>query len=66
MVERGMGATFFARDCERDILIMVGRAQVWAGEHMVAVVYVRRETVADTVRPANEALPQAPERPRCV
>jgi hypothetical protein len=58
MVERGMGATFFARDCERDILIMIGRAQAWAGEQLINVVYVRRET------PANVGLPQAAERPR--
>jgi hypothetical protein len=69
VVQHGSGVTFFALNSERDILIMVGRAQVWADERMIAVVYVRRETLADTVQPANEGLPQALERPsdaRCV
>lgn len=37
------GQVFFADDDERDVSLMVDRAKVWASEHNIERVYVRRD-----------------------
>lgn len=40
---QAFGQVFFADDDEHDVSLMVDRAKVWASEHNIERVYVRRD-----------------------